>query len=83
MNTVTRNELSMDEITELLSEPKRKSLTTIRYEEPIAPGGFVGRVGSVRRSRKGRARRLPNGSRNYVMSEAQVEHYITNGGLFK
>lgn len=38
-------------------------------------GSFEGKVGSIRRSRKGATRRVPNGSRKYVRMTNEVIAY--------
>lgn len=71
--------LTMDELAELLTEPAPTHRTPtywLDYDGVVHSGkpptehvgAFVGRAGSIRRSRKGRTYHAANGSRKYIIS---------------
>jgi hypothetical protein len=70
--------LTLKEIEELLSEggsttdkPAQWFDGFIWHSTPVptgmASGSYRGKAGSIRRSNKGRSRRMPNGSRRYLI----------------
>ena len=72
--------LTAEKIMELMQSPKKESklgfyrTTSGERIEGIVPADLVGKMdgktGSMRRSRKGRTYRAPNGSRRYIASDA-------------